>query len=191
MVEYLFLSRNFEKDCLHIHKHMTSFSRNDRAWWILFPEGTDMEPHKVPISQQFQRDNNLPVLSKVLQPKSRGLHAMLKGLRVNSPNTVVYDYTFMYDPVPTKATTILFGQGPKQVHVHMRRVELGAVGHTEAEVKGWCNASFAEKDRQLTFLAENNKFDGTPLSCPLKWKDTLKVAAYVALFLSLDGVSLW
>lgn len=173
--DYLFLARNWEKDQAHIAESMDSFSSDkDPCWWVLFPEGTDFNApkgvelkgkpeKKLKDSQAFQRERNLPILSKVLQPKSRGLYAMLKGLRPN-PRTIIYDYTFMYDSTPRAPLDIVNGRAPNAVHIHMKRVTLDHVGTTEEEVKEWTNRCFVEKDRQLTHLAEKGCFDGESYS---------------------------
>jgi hypothetical protein len=51
VAEYLFLRRDWARDQQHIATFLGSFAPNDRMLWVLFPEGTDMEPHKVPVSQ--------------------------------------------------------------------------------------------------------------------------------------------
>jgi hypothetical protein len=47
----MFLSRDWAADQRHIAQFLGSFAPQDRMLWVLFPEGTDMEPHKVPVSQ--------------------------------------------------------------------------------------------------------------------------------------------
>eukprot|EP00240_Pyramimonas_obovata_P005618 CAMPEP_0118938776 /NCGR_PEP_ID=MMETSP1169-20130426/27017_1 /TAXON_ID=36882 /ORGANISM="Pyramimonas obovata, Strain CCMP722" /LENGTH=341 /DNA_ID=CAMNT_0006882833 /DNA_START=150 /DNA_END=1175 /DNA_ORIENTATION=+ len=188
VMEYLFLKRNWEADKLKIAKHVSSYGRAELAWWVLYPEGTDMEPHKVPISQEFQRSRGLPVLSKVLQPKVRGMHGILGALVAANPHTVVYDCTMQYVPTLDSMPKLLAGQQPRECHIHVRRCTKDQVGSSEEDVKQWLQKSFEEKDRQLLHLEANGSFDGPGVEMPLGAGDVLKALLIVVWFSSLDGL---
>eukprot|EP00242_Pyramimonas_sp_CCMP2087_P004360 CAMPEP_0198201714 /NCGR_PEP_ID=MMETSP1445-20131203/4689_1 /TAXON_ID=36898 /ORGANISM="Pyramimonas sp., Strain CCMP2087" /LENGTH=375 /DNA_ID=CAMNT_0043872273 /DNA_START=26 /DNA_END=1153 /DNA_ORIENTATION=- len=184
--EYLFLRRNWETDKLKINKHIASFGKGELAWWVIYPEGTDMEPHKVPLSQEFQRSRGLPILSKVLQPKVKGLHGILEALWVPSADTVVYDCTMQYTPPLTSMAKLLAGELPRECHIHLKRFTKPMIGSSEEEVKTWLQKSFEEKDRQLTHLEKNGCFEGPKIEAELGTPDILWAASLVVMFSALD-----
>jgi len=191
VAEYLFLRRDWARDQQHIATFLGSFAPNDRMLWVLFPEGTDMEPHKVPVSQKYQREHGLPVTTHVLHPKHRGLHAMLQRLRRTHPHTVLYDYTMTYVPTVKGPKTVLFGLGPKECHIHVRRVPLDKIPEAEQAMKDWTIETFVEKDRQLQHFSEHGKFDGPEINAPLGALDALRVLMLLVVFLLVDGASVW
>lgn len=191
MAEYLFLRRSLQHDLGHIQEHLGSFEPDDRALWVIFPEGTDMEAYKVPQHQAYQKENGLPILSKVLTPKHRGLGAMLSVLRVKHPDMVLYDWTMTYVPIPKSAGTIVFGKGPKECHINVRRIAVNEIPEDDAKLKDWLISAYVEKDRQLNYFADNGKFDAPAIDSPLGMMDGVWAMIYLVLFLVGDLASIW
>jgi lysocardiolipin and lysophospholipid acyltransferase len=147
--------------------------------------------HGLSLRQAYQRENGLPVTRHVLTPKHRGLHAMLQRLRQTHPHTVVYDYTLTYVPAVKGPTTVLFGLGPKECHIHVRRFALDAIPEAEQALKDWTIETFVEKDRQLEHFSQHGRFDGPEINAPLGALDALRVLMLVVVFLLVDAAGVW
>jgi hypothetical protein len=116
---------------------------------------------------------------------------MLQRLRRTHPHAVVYDYTMTYAPVPKGPTTVLFGRGPKECHIHVRRFPLDVMPEPEPELKAWTIETFVEKDRQLQHFSQHGKFDGPGIHAPLGTLDALRVLVLFAGFVVVDASGVW
>ncbi len=84
---------------------------------VIFPEGTrSRNPTKLLESQEFAKKNNLPVLKRVLYPRTKGF-SMIAKYFYDNPGSVdyVYDYTFGYYPAGVGIER--FAQGPIPVGI--------------------------------------------------------------------------
>ncbi|KAK3878907.1 hypothetical protein Pcinc_016451 [Petrolisthes cinctipes] len=137
-------------------------------------------PNVIKKSEQFARDNNLqtpsgqtprengssgrveqrsrpPVLKHHLAPKIRGTWLVVEHL--HSKFDAVYDISVFYEG--TVSDDGVRGNAPqlaeflmgkcKRVHIHIRRIPMTEVPHTEDELKHWLHNLYIEKDE----LAEN------------------------------------
>jgi hypothetical protein len=55
--------------------------RSRTFWMCLFPEGTRISRSKIEASREFSRGRGIPMLERVLTPRSKGMSATLVALR--------------------------------------------------------------------------------------------------------------
>eukprot|EP00898_Chlorokybus_atmophyticus_P003005 jgi/Chlat1/3705/Chrsp251S03865 len=162
LAEYLFVERKWEVDRINIRNHLASFVRYATPlWMVVFPEGTDFTPAKKERSQAYAREHNLPVLEHVLLPKCKGYHACLEAL--HGTIDAVYDITIGYQDRNPYFCDIVYGAGPHQVHMHVRRWEVGEVPREEAATLEWMKEVYVEKDRLLHHFHKTGSFEGPPV----------------------------
>lgn len=146
-LDCVFLRRDWAADAARVH---ATFSRlNDGSvpfWFISFPEGTRITPHKLELARKYAHQLGLPVPNHVMVPRTKGFTASVEGLR--NVAHAVYDVTLAFEPgIPTLLE--LFSGDLKRIHVHVRRFEIGSLPLSEAELSQWLYDRFVEKDRLL------------------------------------------
>eukprot|EP00735_Rhodelphis_limneticus_P014667 TRINITY_DN8733_c0_g1::TRINITY_DN8733_c0_g1_i1::g.23961::m.23961 TRINITY_DN8733_c0_g1::TRINITY_DN8733_c0_g1_i1::g.23961 ORF type:complete len:378 (+),score=50.75,sp/Q9LHN4/LPAT5_ARATH/32.69/2e-63,Acyltransferase/PF01553.16/7.3e-18 TRINITY_DN8733_c0_g1_i1:42-1136(+) len=191
MCEFLFLQRKWESDREHIKNHLSRFAKHgDPLWLIIFPEGTDFAERKLPQSQEYQRSNNLPVLTNVLQPRSKGLYACMNALRDSRSMTAIYNYTWAYKNKPRNIFDILYAKEPTEVHINLKRVLPQDIGFSEESVSKWLNTIYFEKDRQLGHFKEKGCFDAPKVPVP-PCTSTVSLYAYLTMWAILSVVYIY
>ncbi|RHY41706.1 hypothetical protein DYB30_004746 [Aphanomyces astaci] len=135
LLEFLFVKRNIDQDRLHVNQHMARFVREKFPFWMLvFPEGTTIHAEMLDKSNRFAQRTGRPQFSRLLLPRTSGLHTMLAATAAIKPD--VYDLTLAYPSysgeVPTAAmgysrhtdtgvpsmAAVLCGRGPTRVSIH-------------------------------------------------------------------------
>jgi len=167
-------------------------------WLINYLEGTRLTPAKVAASQKFAASRNLPILSHVLLPRTKGFIASASALR--GAATAVYDVTIGYAPDALSApsgspspsfTSMLLtaGMGPRVLFVHQRRIPMEEVPSDPAALSDWLYELYAAKDARLARLAATGSFEGEPVSWTrFTWAHVL---GCIALFWASVGAVLW
>ncbi|KDP46218.1 hypothetical protein JCGZ_10058 [Jatropha curcas] len=157
ILEFISVERRWEVDASNMHQMLSSFrDRQDPLWLALFPEGTDFTEQKCIRSQRYAAENNLPVLKNVLVPKTKGFYACLEDLKGSLD--AVYDLTIGYKPRCPTLLDNVFGVNPSEVHIHVRRIALDEIPHSEKEVAAWLMKTFQLKDQLLTNFYSQGHF---------------------------------
>ena len=172
-LNFVFLSRNWLKDGKKIRDTFSDMMKWKRFWMCLFPEGTRISINKLRESQAFARERNIRPLHHVLQPRVKGLCAVLAALRSEVLHCVlaaalravadaavqvdsVVDVTIGYEgrdlatgrADPSLSTLLLSRPAAAQaVHVHVRVLPAAELpdGGDAAAVSAWIGSIFEEK----------------------------------------------
>ncbi|XP_020530272.1 probable 1-acyl-sn-glycerol-3-phosphate acyltransferase 5 isoform X7 [Amborella trichopoda] len=151
------LERKWEIDEPVMHRMLSTFQDpRDPLWLAVFPEGTDFTEQKCLRSQQFARDNGLPVLKNVLLPKTRGFCLCLSTLR-NSLDAV-YDVTIGYKYRLPQFIDNALGVDPSEVHINVRRILLSDIPSSQEEASNWLVERFQQKDQLLSDFSSQGHF---------------------------------
>lgn len=144
----VFVKRDWKKDVNRISKAFQGLVHNKIPFYlVLFPEGTRLRPSKIIESARFANKHNLPVMSKVLLPRTKGFLATIEGLR-NHINAV-YDVTIMYEKnKPTLWQWFTHDPGP--VHVFVKRYAMDDLPNDPEGLSVWLIQRYQEKDELLT-----------------------------------------
>jgi lysocardiolipin and lysophospholipid acyltransferase len=155
--EFLMLDRKWEVDSPVIESYLESFKDPaDPIWLVIFPEGTDFTEQKRDRGNLLAKENGLPELVNVLQPRTRGFVTCLSRLRPSLD--AVYDLTIGYKDRCPSFTNNLFGTDPAEVHIHINRIHLEDVPESEEELSEWLYKIFLEKDQMLSGFSRNGYF---------------------------------
>ncbi|XP_050235138.1 probable 1-acyl-sn-glycerol-3-phosphate acyltransferase 5 [Mercurialis annua] len=157
ILEFISVERKWEIDEPNMHRMLSSFKDpNDPLWLALFPEGTDFTHQKCERSKKYAAENGLPIMNNVLLPKTKGFYACLEDLR--SRLDAVYDVTIGYKPQCPSLLDNVFGVNPSEVHIHIRRIALDDIPHSEEEITAWLMNTFQLKDQLLSDFYSKGHF---------------------------------
>ncbi|KAL4180474.1 hypothetical protein AMTRI_Chr13g125460 [Amborella trichopoda] len=157
ILEFISVERKWEIDEPVMHRMLSTFQDpRDPLWLAVFPEGTDFTEQKCLRSQQFARDNGLPVLKNVLLPKTRGFCLCLSTLR-NSLDAV-YDVTIGYKYRLPQFIDNALGVDPSEVHINVRRILLSDIPSSQEEASNWLVERFQQKDQLLSDFSSQGHF---------------------------------
>lgn len=174
-MEFLFLERNWERDRATIQSTLATFKDPSMPlWFIIFPEGTDFSEAKRQRGNEFARDNGLPEVEHLLQPRHRGLSTALGVL--GGSIDAVYDVTVAYKKPSPRFSEAFLGRQPTHVYMHVKRYKVDDLPADPDHVSSWLYDVWQGKDRLLTGFYENGLFPGS-----------LPVRAPTALGIALGG----
>jgi len=149
-VDYLFLSRNWQKDKAKIYFTCNQLLQSSsKLLLFLFPEGTDFTPAKLQRSIKWANDNNIPYAYRhVLVPRTTGFQACLDVLRPKID--YVYDLTYAYEnDVTPSFWTAWTGWFPQKLHVNIRKFPISDLPTDKKELAEWCYKTYVEKDEMI------------------------------------------
>mmetsp|Transcript_38836 Transcript_38836/g.107931 ORF Transcript_38836/g.107931 Transcript_38836/m.107931 type:complete len:232 (+) Transcript_38836:3-698(+) len=116
---------------------------------LLFPEGTDLSPHNLLLSQAFAKEKGLRVYEEVLHPKTAGFCTAMEAAGADA---VLLDATIGYvghTPQQRPNERDLFlGRPPLEVHVRLEAVGARAAGGEQLAAQ--CRELFAAKEERLS-----------------------------------------
>lgn len=193
---FVFLSRKWESDFLHMKTQFdTICSISNKAWMLIFPEGTNINDNHLKKSQEYAPKVGGPILQTVLLPRVKGLYLALKEL---SPATSkIIDFTIGYSDhsieeqaqdIFTLYKVYIEGQSPKKISVLVREYDmvkevpkmkfqkLQTASDDEIEEKEmealqkWIFDKWEQKDNDLKYFYNNGDFgdDKFTVDIPLK-----------------------
>ncbi|CAK9859787.1 unnamed protein product [Sphagnum tenellum] len=155
--EFLMLERKWDVDKPVIESYLKTFmDPADPLWLVIFPEGTDFTEKKRDRGNLFAKENGLPELTNVLQPRTRGFVTCLSHLRPSLD--AVYDLTIGYKDRCPSFSDNLFGTDPAEVHIHINRIQLADIPESEERLSEWVYKLFLEKDQMLAEFSRNGHF---------------------------------
>ena len=211
MLNFIFLSRSFEKDKPNIQRQMQKLADRSKAaystgnyWMTIFPEGTRCRPDKLKDAQEFSKARSLPVFENTLVPRSKGLLAAMGEdcTVLRETADAVVDLTIGYLDrrsgglkVRPSVTDLLFGLGRRwKVHVHVRVIPIKEVPKEDDKFTKWLMDVFVEKDKLLNHHKKHGCFPGPVRKVPTA---TLFLLVYnlitfltIALFVVALGLKL-
>nr|ALB76840.1 1-acyl-sn-glycerol-3-phosphate acyl transferase 4 [Jatropha curcas] len=149
ILEFISVDRKWEVDEPVMRQMLSTFrDPRDSLWLALFPEGTDFTEQKCLKSQKFAAEVGLPVLTNVLLPKTRGFCLCLEVLQGSLDS--VYDITIAYKHQCPTFMDNVFGVGPSEVHIHVRRIPVKDIPTSDSEAATWLMNTFQFKDQLLS-----------------------------------------
>ncbi|XP_031125804.1 probable 1-acyl-sn-glycerol-3-phosphate acyltransferase 5 [Ipomoea triloba] len=181
VMEFIPVERKWEADESKLRRMLSSYTdRKDPLWLAVFPEGTDFTEQKCIRSQKYASENGLPILKHVLLPKTKGFCACLEELRGSLD--AVYDLTIGYKHNCPSFLDNAFGVDPAEVHIHIRRIALSDIPHSENEAASWLMDTFSRKDQLLRDFYSQGHFPREGIEGELSmWKCLLNFAFVVFL----------
>ena len=164
--QFVFVSRQWEKDEQHMKNHLAYFTDNDYPLQLLlFPEGTDLSPSNKAKSQKYAEQHNLPKFEYVLQPRKKGFVLCAQELlKSPTPFTLVNLSVAYVGAMPQNERDIVNGNWPDEVHFHTERMPLGNLPTDPLDLEEWLIECWKKKETQLKKFYENNKFDSAYMS---------------------------
>lgn len=170
---FLFLSRKWQDDEPYLKDMVAYFRRTGTPTTVLiFPEGTDLSPSNVVKSQAFARENNLPVLHHVLNPRTTGLIALKNMFGEENVEEIIdctMGYTYRKANTRPAELSLVDGTHPHRIHLLLRRYRLDsttspnsddlqdtAPGKDDEALKRWLNTRFTEKEQLLSRFYRSN-----------------------------------
>jgi lysophosphatidic acid acyltransferase/lysophosphatidylinositol acyltransferase len=156
LCRFPFLKRNWARDGGRISKTLGIFVNYKLPIWLVsFVEGHRLCQDKVVRSQEYAKENNLPVLANLLLPRCKGFIATAGALR-GSHIKYVYDFTLSYHhrkrgfgATPSLFEIITGGLEDYQFHVHVDRIPIDKVPSEETEATEWLYDLYVKKDKLL------------------------------------------
>ena len=168
MSRFLFLKRSWSEDCKTLDKMLDYFSQireESPKQLVLFPEGTNLSPSAKKKSDAFAAKNNRQVYSRVLHPRTTGFVHLTKGMMERNILDAVYDVTIAYpDTKPESEWTVLQGNFPSQVNIHLVRHSLPSLPSTYIGLEKWLEERWRDKETALEHFYTNPAFHFPTLS---------------------------
>ena len=154
----IFVKRDWKRDENRIAKAFYRLVKSKIPFYmVIFPEGTRIKPAKVAESVRFSEEHGLPVMNKVLFPRTKGFIATVKGLRQQID--AIYDVTILYnDHVP--GLWQWFRGDTGLINVFVKRYAKDDLPDDPDSLSDWLIQRYMEKDELLSRgykdTAENN-----------------------------------
>eukprot|EP00696_Hemimastix_kukwesjijk_P020286 gnl/Hemi2/9851_TR3425_c0_g1_i1.p2 gnl/Hemi2/9851_TR3425_c0_g1~~gnl/Hemi2/9851_TR3425_c0_g1_i1.p2 ORF type:complete len:386 (+),score=134.04 gnl/Hemi2/9851_TR3425_c0_g1_i1:75-1160(+) len=158
--EYIFLKRDWDADKATLVEganNLHDFPGN--FWTIIFPEGTNFKQWKADKSRQYAQEHGLPVLAYHLNPRSKALAAVLRGLRHRF--TALYDGSLFYEKGIPSLPTMLAGEQSFPTHLHVERIPLSEVPTDSDELEHWLQERYRKKDAMIAHCKQHGRFNAT------------------------------
>ena len=164
--QFLFLSRQWERDEQYLKDHLTYFTDADYPLQLLlFPEGTDLSPSNKIKSQKYAEQHNLPKFEYILQPRMKGFILCVKELlKSPSPVTLVNLSVGYIGPMPQNERDIVAGNWPDEVHFHAERMPLASLPMDPQDLEKWLLECWTKKESQLERFYKKKMFSAPYMS---------------------------
>ena len=164
--QFLFLSRQWDKDEQYIKDHLAYFTNaNYPLQLLLFPEGTDLSPSNKIKSQKYAEQHNLPKFEYVLQPRTKGFVLCVNELLKSPTPVTLVNLTVGYvGPMPQNERDIAGGNWPDEVHFCAERMPLSELPKNQAKLERWLHDCWTKKESQLEKFYKHNTFSGQYMS---------------------------
>ncbi|KAG7393150.1 Lysocardiolipin acyltransferase 1 [Phytophthora pseudosyringae] len=190
---FIFLQRRWDDDQVNLRKLLPFLtSKEPKASYLIFPEGTDLSESNLEKSAAFAKKNGLPPRQYSLYPRTTGWTFMFPLLR--SQLTAVYDVTMFYmdyaaNERPSEAS-LLTGRVPRMINFYIERVDISVLrDKSESELATWMEKRFERKESLLKAFYESDgklPFGAEPL---FQQKQGAAMALLVAFWLVLLGAT--
>ncbi|KAI6646592.1 Lysocardiolipin acyltransferase 1 isoform X2 [Oopsacas minuta] len=162
---YIYLKRNWDRDKAYVEQILSHYRQSGRKYQILlFPEGTNLSPNTVGISNKFAAANNLTEYTYTLHPRYTGFLFFLQNLynptntlpkdtQLNSviDSTVGYKGHFLVDE-----KSLFSGYLPEEIHFHIKQYKMSDIPSSEEEREKWLRDLWREKEERLKKFYEQD-----------------------------------
>mgnify|MGYP006093678209 CR=1 FL=1 len=187
-------------DIVNTVSSLTTHHKAHCCWIVIYTEGTRIIPEQHARALDFAREHARPAYQYLLQPRAKGLAAVLQGGRPRLTHAL--DLTVAYEGFSaacernSRPAGLMDGLVREQVaHVLIRRV---AIPDDDDGVQGWLDGLWAEKERALARWEHDGSFEAERLDMPLPARPLLVslllyavIAALCASGLVLAGIELY
>jgi len=120
---------------------------------VLFPEGTNITPISQSRSDAYATKNNKPAYQFVLHPRTTGFVHLARGMMDRDLLDAVYDVTIAYPGTkPHSEATLLRGDLPQQVNLHIVRHPLPSMPSTYVGLERWLEERWRDKEAALNLF---------------------------------------
>lgn len=146
-LDSIFVKREWARDHSSIAATFSQYKKHRIPFWLIsFLEGTRATPEKILRSQEYAKNQGLPVLQHVLTPRTKGFLATVEGLK--SEFSVVYDLTIGFEG---KAPGLFrfFLTPVNRVHLHCKRYTAESLPKDTASLSQWVLERYQEKDKRM------------------------------------------
>lgn len=169
----ILVKRNWHDDEKKITEMFDEWKRSRHPIWLVsYPEGSRRTPEKVKSSQTFARERQLPLLTRVLTPRTKGFVATVHSLR-NTHIRYVYDLTIRYDPsVPTIYDVFAHKLKEMKLIIHIKRYDISELPTDTYELTRWLYERFQEKDKLLEKMQHGDIPSPNTMTPPLQFHVT-------------------
>jgi lysocardiolipin and lysophospholipid acyltransferase len=154
---------------------------------IIMPEGTRFTEDKKIKSQQYSKDNNLPIFNNILYPKMKGLHIICNALNDNNKLGNIIDITCMVENFKNKngyMKNLLFNKlGNSFANISTYSVPIENLKDYEL-FKKWFLVQWNKKDKLLETMSTNLD-NYTKLNPSLKSYEYMIIIVLIILFFYL------
>ncbi|CEP18578.1 hypothetical protein [Parasitella parasitica] len=180
----------------------TAKKRGRPLWLVLFPEGTVISDDTRQKSKNFAAKLHMDDYKFTLLPRTTGL--LLCKHTLGDSVEWLYDLTVGYpgiepgqnpEDVMTMKRIFCEGNGPHEIHIHMRRYRLKDLPTDTEHFTRWLLDRWTEKDKRLVYFNEHGKFpeesdiesdriyNGRTVKIPIQLKNTLRECYGYLLYL--------
>lgn len=151
-LDCIFVKRTWSKDASTINRVFQRLLSTKQPFWLVsFVEGTRITRKKRDSSQKYASKNELPLLSRVLQPRTKGFTASLTGL--HHTIDAVYSVTIYY-PQGIPGLWQLASGSVKHIKVNVKRIPMSRFPSSDQERKEWLIQRYVEKDEIMRKLSK-------------------------------------
>eukprot|EP01147_Barroeca_monosierra_P001999 gene1999-5074_t len=162
--DFIFLSRSWEKDKLHLDKCTKSLKNYPvPLCFMIYAEGTRLTPAKLKQSQDYCRKQNMQPYENVMCPRTKGWCLVMSQLR-HAVDSVI-TLTLAFPDLEPGLSTLLNGQ-PFRVDVYLERYPISDVPENEEETSHWCFNAYRNMDIALKYHNERGCFPGVNIDRP-------------------------
>ncbi|XP_060577352.1 1-acyl-sn-glycerol-3-phosphate acyltransferase delta-like isoform X2 [Ruditapes philippinarum] len=171
--ESIFLKRSWDEDKKILEKSITELiTYPDPFWLLLFPEGTRWTPKKHAICQKIAKEKGYPEYKHMLLPRTKGFTLSMQLMKGKIPT--VLDCTVGFpasEPEPTLWDAI---SGKKiRCAIIARTYKIDDIPcENEEECGNWLRQIYKQKDDDLEYYKQTEKFNGLPvIDVPKRYYD--------------------
>ncbi|XP_062981674.1 lysocardiolipin acyltransferase 1-like [Elgaria multicarinata webbii] len=175
---FIFVQGKWEEDRNHFENMLDYFCDIHQPLQLLFfPEGIDLTDNTKARSNNYAEKNGLQKYEYVLHPRTTGFTFIVERLRDGNNLDAIHDITVAYPQnIPQTEKHLLYGNLPKEIHLHVRRYPVQALPASREELQLWCQKRWEEKEERLRLFYEGKKyFDATGRSKIPPCKSELRV----------------
>ena len=144
-------------DCFKVFRQ----SALSRAFF-LFPEGAVMLKKWKEKSDNYCKENKLPIFEHLLYPRTTGFLFFMKEVRKYGGPKYIYDYTLFYEgwgtPSPAFVDPFKPSSSERAVHIHTKIFNIDELPTSDEELIKWLENLYAEKDDLLKYFKAHGTF---------------------------------
>jgi len=165
MMGQVFLKRNWELDKSKVESAFDFLLKSKIPAQIsLLPEGTRISEKKRLECLEFSKERGIsPAFKQVLIPRAKGFAAIVDHME-GSHFKYVYDITLGYVDGPVRLRDIFLSSlTGKKILFNVKRIALVDIPSKQEEVQQWLYDRFYRKDKLISSMKLNRRFDGEPI----------------------------